>query len=229
MVKVMAVAEALDQLSANVMATMHDVGSRPQQDDGRSDALGSLEYSGDGERLARRRTQGIAIARRSYQISAAGPMYRGPGAGANGPLRPGHEAGRETVGRRVRDARQRDEGDSGSHPGESGLRGPVPATAIINPKSIGAILCDYRRCARENSGTAFSWALYGSGNRWHRNTGDFVSTIRELLEAGAVLLPDPEVLNQVMRCSSFMVPAAFAAGTRRRVRSATSPKTLESY
>jgi hypothetical protein len=43
--------------------------------------------------------------------------------------------GRETIGRRFRDARQRDESDSGSHPGESGLRGPVPAAAIITRKS----------------------------------------------------------------------------------------------
>jgi ankyrin repeat protein len=49
--------------------------------------------------------------------------------------------------------------------------------------------------SRENSGTAFSWALYGSGNGWRRDTGDFVSTIRELLKAGAVVPPDPEVLE----------------------------------
>ena len=72
MVKVMAVAEALEQLASKVMATMHDVGSRPQQDDGRSGALGSLEYSGDGERLARRRTQGIAIARRELSDQRRG-------------------------------------------------------------------------------------------------------------------------------------------------------------
>ena len=49
--------------------------------------------------------------------------------------------------------------------------------------------------SREYSGTAFSWAVYGSGNGWHRDTGDFVSTIRELLEAGALVPPDPEALE----------------------------------
>ncbi len=33
------------------------------------------------------------------------------------------------------------------------------------------------------------------GKRLARNTGGFVSTIRELLEAGAVMPPDPEVLE----------------------------------
>jgi len=49
--------------------------------------------------------------------------------------------------------------------------------------------------SQEYSGTAFSWALYGSGNGWHRDTGDFMSTIRELLDAGAVVPPDPEALE----------------------------------
>jgi hypothetical protein len=49
--------------------------------------------------------------------------------------------------------------------------------------------------SREYSGTALSWALYRSGNGWHRDTGHFVSTIRELLEAGAVVPPDPEGLE----------------------------------
>jgi ankyrin repeat protein len=49
--------------------------------------------------------------------------------------------------------------------------------------------------SREHSGTALSWALYGSGNGWHRDSGDFVSTIRALLEAGAVVPPDPEALE----------------------------------
>jgi hypothetical protein len=49
--------------------------------------------------------------------------------------------------------------------------------------------------SQEYSGTALSWALYGSGNGWHRDTGDFVSTVRALLGAGAVVLPDPEALE----------------------------------
>ena len=49
--------------------------------------------------------------------------------------------------------------------------------------------------SRDYSGTALSWALYGSGNGWHRETGDFVGTVRALLEAGAIAPPDPETLE----------------------------------
>ena len=49
--------------------------------------------------------------------------------------------------------------------------------------------------SQEYSGTALSWALYGSGNGWHRDTGDFVSTVRALVDAGAVVPPDPEALE----------------------------------
>ncbi|MGA8028124.1 MAG: ankyrin repeat domain-containing protein [Bryobacteraceae bacterium] len=47
----------------------------------------------------------------------------------------------------------------------------------------------------EYEGTALGWAVYGSGNGWHRDTGDFVGTIRALLEAGAVLPPHAEELE----------------------------------
>ena len=43
--------------------------------------------------------------------------------------------------------------------------------------------------SREYEGTALGWALYGSGNGWHRDTGDYVGTVRALLEAGAILPP----------------------------------------
>jgi ankyrin repeat protein len=43
------------------------------------------------------------------------------------------------------------------------------------------------RKSREYEGTALAWAVYGSGNGWHRDSGDFVGTIRALLEAGATL------------------------------------------
>jgi ankyrin repeat protein len=49
--------------------------------------------------------------------------------------------------------------------------------------------------SQEYAGTALSWALYASGNGWHRDTGDFVGTVRALLEAGAVLPNDPEALE----------------------------------
>ena len=41
--------------------------------------------------------------------------------------------------------------------------------------------------SREYAGTPLSWAVYGSGNGWHRATGDYVATIRALLDAGATL------------------------------------------
>jgi len=54
---------------------------------------------------------------------------------------------------------------------------------------------DIETKSQEYAGTALSWALYASGNGWHRDTGDFVGTVRALLEAGAALPPDPEALE----------------------------------
>lgn len=49
--------------------------------------------------------------------------------------------------------------------------------------------------SKEYAGTALSWAIFGSGNGWRRDTGDFVGTVQVLLGAGAVLPPDPEALE----------------------------------
>jgi hypothetical protein len=49
--------------------------------------------------------------------------------------------------------------------------------------------------SREYAGTALSWAVYGSGNGWHRDTGDFVGAIRALLDAGATVPPHVEELE----------------------------------
>jgi Ankyrin repeats (3 copies) len=46
----------------------------------------------------------------------------------------------------------------------------------------------------EYEGTALSWAVYGSGNSWHRNTGDFVGTVQALLVAGAIVPAHTEEL-----------------------------------
>jgi ankyrin repeat protein len=46
--------------------------------------------------------------------------------------------------------------------------------------------------SREYAGTPLSWAVYGSGNGWRRDTGDFVGTIRALLDAGATFPPHVE-------------------------------------
>ena len=47
----------------------------------------------------------------------------------------------------------------------------------------------------QHDGTALSWAVYGSGNGWHRDTGDYVGTVRTLLDAGAQITPDLEHLE----------------------------------
>lgn len=49
--------------------------------------------------------------------------------------------------------------------------------------------------SREYAGTALSWAVFGSGNGWHRDSGDFVGTVRALLEAGAAFPPHAEELE----------------------------------
>jgi ankyrin repeat protein len=49
--------------------------------------------------------------------------------------------------------------------------------------------------SREYAGTALAWAVYGSGNGWHRETGNYVGTVRALLEAGATLPPHAEDLE----------------------------------
>jgi ankyrin repeat protein len=41
--------------------------------------------------------------------------------------------------------------------------------------------------SRAYEGTALSWAVYGSGNGWYRDKGDYAGTVKALLEAGAVL------------------------------------------
>jgi ankyrin repeat protein len=49
--------------------------------------------------------------------------------------------------------------------------------------------------SREYEGSALSWAVFGSGNGWHRETGDYVGTIRALIEAGATIPPHAEELE----------------------------------
>lgn len=47
----------------------------------------------------------------------------------------------------------------------------------------------------EYPSSALSWAIYASSNGWRRETGDFVTTVRLLLEAGAALPPNAEDLE----------------------------------
>jgi Ankyrin repeats (many copies)/Ankyrin repeat len=49
--------------------------------------------------------------------------------------------------------------------------------------------------SREYEGTALAWTVYGSGNGWHRDSGDYVGTLRALLEAGARIPPHAEELE----------------------------------
>jgi len=49
--------------------------------------------------------------------------------------------------------------------------------------------------SREYEGTPLGWAIYGSGNGWHRDTGDFVGTVRALREVGSVVPPHAEELE----------------------------------
>ncbi len=49
--------------------------------------------------------------------------------------------------------------------------------------------------SREYEGTALSWAIFGSGNGWHRETGDYVGTVAALREAGSTWPPHAEQLE----------------------------------
>ncbi len=49
--------------------------------------------------------------------------------------------------------------------------------------------------SQEYPGNALSWALFGSGNSWLRDKGDYVGTVQALLGAGTALPPDPEALE----------------------------------
>ncbi len=48
--------------------------------------------------------------------------------------------------------------------------------------------------SRDYASTALGWAIFGSGNGWHRD-GDFVGTVKALKQAGAVWPPDPRQLE----------------------------------
>jgi hypothetical protein len=49
--------------------------------------------------------------------------------------------------------------------------------------------------SKEYVGTALGWAIFGSGNGWNRESGDYVGTVEALLEAGAVVPPEAEALE----------------------------------
>ncbi|MDE3196158.1 MAG: ankyrin repeat domain-containing protein [Acidobacteriota bacterium] len=43
--------------------------------------------------------------------------------------------------------------------------------------------------SRDYPDPALGWAIYGSGNGWHRETGDYVGVVQALLDAGAKIPP----------------------------------------
>lgn len=49
--------------------------------------------------------------------------------------------------------------------------------------------------SKEYTGTALSWAIFGSGNGWNRASGDYAATVEALLEAGAVVPPHAQQLE----------------------------------
>ncbi len=64
--------------------------------------------------------------------------------------------------------------------------------------------------SREYPGNALSWAIFGSGNGWHRDTGDYVPTVQALLEAGSTLPPhaaDLEPSDAVLELISRTPPS----------------------
>jgi len=83
-------------------------------------------------------------------------------------------------------------------PGEAGATALHWAGFHGNAEMARAILKHHPTLelkSREYEGTALGWALYGSGNGWHRDTGDYVGTVRALLEAGAILPPHAAELD----------------------------------
>ena len=77
-------------------------------------------------------------------------------------------------------------------PGEAGATALHWAGFHGNAEMIRGILRFHPQLeqkSRDYEGTALSWAIYGSCNGWHRDTGDFVGTVRALLEAGASVPP----------------------------------------
>jgi ankyrin repeat protein len=49
--------------------------------------------------------------------------------------------------------------------------------------------------SKEYEGTALGWAIFGSGNGWNSETGDYVGTVEALLQAGAVVPPHAQELE----------------------------------
>jgi len=60
--------------------------------------------------------------------------------------------------------------------------------------------------SRDYAGTALSWTIYGSGNGWHRATGDYVGTVQALREAGSIVPPNAEQLEPSDAVLEILLP-----------------------
>jgi hypothetical protein len=49
--------------------------------------------------------------------------------------------------------------------------------------------------SKQEASPALGWALYASGNGWNRDKGDYVGTVRALVDAGAIVPPHAEALE----------------------------------
>jgi hypothetical protein len=49
--------------------------------------------------------------------------------------------------------------------------------------------------SKDYSGTALAWAIFGSGNGWNSESGDYVGTVEAMLQAGAVVPPEAAALE----------------------------------
>jgi ankyrin repeat protein len=49
--------------------------------------------------------------------------------------------------------------------------------------------------SQDYKSTPLGWAIFGSGDGWHRDTGDYVGTVQALLNAGAAVPPNAEDLE----------------------------------
>jgi ankyrin repeat protein len=56
----------------------------------------------------------------------------------------------------------------------------------------------------EHDSTALGWAIFGSGNGWHRETGDYVGTVKAMLEAGMALPPHAAKLEPSEAVAEFL-------------------------
>jgi ankyrin repeat protein len=83
-------------------------------------------------------------------------------------------------------------------PGEMGATALHWAAFNGNPEMTADILRfgpGFEIKSVEYPSSPLSWAIYASGNGWRRDTGDLVTTVRLLLEAGAVVPPNAEDLE----------------------------------